>query len=237
MRLTREKPQVSKFCLVCNFIQNDIVYAAQRVKRFISREHIAYIAKEQYRVPDSAHSRNALALVAECSPDHLLNHCLRTYAFGIAMAHRVKAPFDKEVFFLGAIMHDLGLTEKFDKGKTFEVDGAIAARQFCSEQGLNEDISDLVHEMVALHNSVGIAHKREPEIALVHFGAGADVAGLWIQDIHKKTLAEVLSEYPRLDFAEGMSKLLADQTQRKPHSYMKQMIELGFLDKVRKSNV
>lgn len=237
MHLTHEKPQLSKPCLVCRFIQSDITYAAQRTKRFVSRERIAYVAKEQYEIPDSQSCTRALELVAECSPKHLLNHCLRTYAFGVAMAHRVKAAFDKEVFFLGAIMHDLGLTETFDRGNTFEVDGAIAARQFCSEQGLSEDTSDLVHEMVALHNSVGIAHKREPEIALVHFGAGADVAGLWIHDIHKKTLAEVLESYPRLDFREAMSKLIAEQMKLKPGSFMKPMVELGFLKKIRNNRL
>ena len=60
--------------------------------------------------------------------------------------------------------------------------------------------------MVAHHSSVGIAHKLDPEIALLHFGAFADVAGLWVEDIHKITLSEVLSEYPRLEFNLGMIK-------------------------------
>jgi len=164
-----------------------------------------------------------------------VNHCLRSYAFGIAMAHKVKQPFDKEVFFLGAIMHDLGLTPEFDKGETFEIDGAKAARTFCIEHQISAEKADLVHEMVAHHNSVGIAHKLDPEIALLHYGAGADVAALWISDIHKKTLSEVLSEYPRLDFKEGMSKLLSEQLSRKPTSYMKSLIQLGFLKKMEKT--
>jgi len=164
-----------------------------------------------------------------------VNHCLRSYAFGLAMAHKVKQPFDKEVFFLGAIMHDLGLTPEFDKGETFEIDGAKAARSFCIEHQIGAEKADLVHEMVAHHNSVGIAHKLDPEIALLHYGAGADVAALWISDIHKKTLSEVLSEYPRLDFKEGMSKLLSEQLSRKPTSYMKSLIQLGFLKKMEKT--
>jgi hypothetical protein len=42
---------------------------------------------------------------------------------------------------------------------------------------------DLIHEMVALHNSVGIAHKLDTEIALLHYGAREDVAGLWAHDL------------------------------------------------------
>jgi len=222
----------SKACLLCNFISSDIANASQRSRRFISREHIQYVAKEAYQVPDSENCQKALAMVAEYSPDYLVNHSLRSYAFGIAMAHKAKQPFDKEVFFLGAIMHDLGLTSEFDTGNTFEVDGAKAARSFCVEHEINTEKADLVHEMVVHHNSVGIAHKLDPEVALLHFGAGADVAGLWIKDIHKVTLTEVLSEFPRLDFKQGMIKLLSDQINIKPHSYMAPFIQLGFLKKI-----
>lgn len=232
MELSEYKTIPSKACLVCNFISSDITHASQRARRFISRDHIQYVAKEEYQIPDSDNCKKALAMVGEYSPHHLLNHCLRSYAFGIAMAHKVKQPFDKEVFFLGAIMHDLGLISEFDRGNTFEVDGAKAARSFCIEHEMNTEKADLVHEMVAHHNSVGIAHKLDPEIALLHFGAGADVAGIWIKDIHKTTLSEVLSEFPRLDFKQGMIKLLSEQIDRKPQSYMRPLIELGFLKKI-----
>ncbi len=235
MQLTNSKLPPSKPCLICSFISSDITHAYQKTRRFISKDHIRYVAKESYQIPDSENSQKALDLVIKYSPEHLVNHCLRSYAFGIAMAHKVKQPFDKEVFFLGAIMHDLGLTPEFDKGETFEIDGAKAARSFCIEHQINSEKADLVHEMVAHHNSVGIAHKLDPEIALLHYGAGADVAALWISDIHKKTLSEVLSEYPRLNFKEGMSKLLSEQLSRKPTSYMKSLIQLGFLKKMEKT--
>ena len=235
MKLTNYKTLSSKPCLVCSFISSDVTHAYQQARRFISKDHIHYVAKEVYRIPDSKNCQKALGLVIQHSPEHLVNHCLRSYAFGIAMAHKVKQPFDKEVFFLGAIMHDLGLTQKFDTGKTFEIDGAKAARSFCIEHQISTARADLVHEMVVHHNSVGIAHKLDPEIALLHFGAGADIAALWISDIHKKTLSEVLSEYPRLDFKQGMVKLLSEQINRKPKSYMTPLIDLGFLKKIEKT--
>jgi hypothetical protein len=87
--------------------------------------------------------------------------------------------------------------------------------------------------MVALHNSVGVAHKADPEIALLHFGAGADVAGLWIKDVHPNTLTEIIEQFPRLNFKEGMVKLIADQIERKPNSYMATLKAIGFLDKIK----
>ncbi|NBI53274.1 hypothetical protein EIZ48_11870 [Photobacterium alginatilyticum] len=174
-------------------------------------------------------------MVKACSPEFLLNHSLRSYAFGIAMAHKVKSKIDKEVFFLGSVMHDLGLTEKCMGTETFEVEGAREARAFCIHQGIEVDKADLIHEMVALHNSVGIAHKCDPEIALLHYGAGADIAGLWSYDLNKRTVEEVLAEYSDEGFKAGMIRLIEEQIAQKPNSYMATMVELGFLEKAAKA--
>ena len=232
MKLTKIKPLPSKTCLLCSFVSSDINSAFRRVRRFVSGDHIQYVAKEIYQIPDSSNCKKALDMVIQHSPDYLVNHCLRSYAFGLAMAHRVKQPFDKEVFFLGAIMHDIGLLHPFDKGNTFELDGATAARRFCIGHELSTQKADLVHEMIVHHNSVGVAHKLDPEIALLHFGAGADVAGLWLHDIHTKTLSEVLTAFPRLGFKQGMSTLLLDQASRKSQNFMKPLMQLGFLKKI-----
>lgn len=233
MSLTTSRPLPSKCGLICSFIKTDIKQAFQQTRRFLTRDKLHYVAKETYNIPDSSACSKALNMVASCSDTFLLNHCLRSYAFGVAMAHKVSQPFDKEVLFLGSIMHDLGLTDKHIGTQTFELDGAVAARGYCQEYGIDATKSDLVHEMVALHNAVGIADKLDPEIALLHYGAGVDVIGLGLKDIHKNTLSEILSEYPRLDFKEGFSKLMIKETKTKPHSYMSTLLKLGFVNKLK----
>ncbi|WP_396588010.1 hypothetical protein [Bermanella sp. R86510] len=233
MSLTTHKQPPAKICFLHSALQGDLVNAAQRIGRRLKREQLEYVAREKYKVPDSLLCKRALEMVSECSSPFLLNHGLRSYAFAVAMAHKVKKPFDKEVLFVGSVMHDLGLTDAHDHGGTFECDGARGAREFCVEQNMPTEKADLIHEMVALHNSVGIAHKKDPEIALLHFGAGLDVAALWIKDIHPTTLQEIIAEHPRLDFVESFTALLEDQLERKPDSYMKTMIDLGFLKKMR----
>jgi hypothetical protein len=235
MKLTITKPKPSMGCLIGSFIAGDLTNAKKRIKRFVSREHVQYVARHDYGMPDSAHCTRALALVKAYSPDYLLNHCLRSYAFGVAMAHKIDQGFDKEVLFLGSIMHDLGLTETFDGPATFEVEGAKVARKFCIENGIEVSKADLIHEMIALHDSVGVAHKREPEVALLHFGAGVDVAGLWLDDVNARTMEEVIAEYPRLGFSKGMARLIKDQVERKPDSYIATMVRLGFLKKIEKA--
>ncbi|MCM5511069.1 hypothetical protein J8Z26_23185 [Vibrio sp. SCSIO 43169] len=148
------------------------------------------------------------------------------------MSHKVKTKIDKEVFFVGSILHDIGLTDLAPQQETFELEGAQIARDFSLANNLATSKADLVHEMVALHNSVGVAHKHEPEVALLHYGAGADVAGLWLHDIHRDTLHEVLELYDDHGCKEGMIKLIKEQVSTKPDSYMSTMVELGFLKKM-----
>lgn len=237
MKLTTKKTKPCKCCLLKDFIKYDISNGFDKVKRFISKEHVQYIAKNEYKIPDSKICLDALDFVSKCSPDHLLNHSLRSFSFGVAMAHKINNKFDKEVLFLGSIMHDVGLTPQYNDNETFEITGAKVAREFCINHNIHEDKADLVHEMIALHTSVGIAHKCDPEIALLHFGAGIDVAGLWINDIHKNTLEEIFNEYPRLDFNIEMVKLIKEQMRIKPNSYMKTMVDLGFLKKVKNAHI
>jgi hypothetical protein len=198
---------------------------------------VPYVSKAEYDAPDSRACQTALELVTQVSPTFLLDHCLRTHAFAVAMGHTAKQKIDREVLFLGCVMHDLGLTEEHDHGDTFELDGARAARGHCLQHGISAERADLVHEMVALHNSVGVAHKREPEIVLTHFGAGADVLGLAVHDVHRRTMQEILAEYPRTGFGEGMARLIDDQMKRKPESYMSGMVALGFLDRLKKTQL
>lgn len=234
MARTTSRPAPFRCCLLCSFIRHDLSQAFAIAKRKLTGKEIAYVTREAYRIPDSDICLKALDLVATVSSDFLLHHCLRSYAFGAAMAHKVDHIFDREVLFLGAIMHDLGLSEEYNGTQSFELDGALAARNFCNANGYEGSKSDLVHEMVALHNAVGKAHKLDPEIALLHYGAGADVAGLWLGDLHKDTLKDILAEYPRLDFKTGFSELMTEQIKKKPRSYMSTMMKMGFINKMQK---
>lgn len=231
--LTTEKPAPGLCFLIGQFAGGDIREFSRRTRHRLLGQHPPYIQPADYGVPDSGPCERAIKLVREVSPDFLFLHCVRTYAFAVAMAHKVSQPVDQEVLFLGCLMHDLGLTPAHDCGGTFEIDGARAAHSFCLEEGIAAHRADLVHEMVALHNSVGVATHKDPEIALVHYGAGTDVLGLWSHDINKTTLREILALNPRSGFGEGMARLVEDQIKRKPDSYMSSMVRLGFLNRLR----
>jgi HD superfamily phosphodiesterase len=127
-----------------------------------------------FPVPDSDIAEEATRLVRELSPGFLFNHGVRVFMFAEAIGRHNHMKYDREVVYLAAVMHDLGLVPQFNGDGSFEVEGAGVARRFLRERGLPEDKADLVHEAIALHAAVGKASKMAPEIALVHFGAGMD---------------------------------------------------------------
>ncbi|WP_309741236.1 HD domain-containing protein, partial [Chamaesiphon sp. OTE_20_metabat_361] len=77
-----------------------------------------------YSIPDSDICKKATQLTTEVSPSFLCNHCLRTFFFGDLLGKRDGLKCDRELLYLGAVMHDLGLTERFGGEQRFEVDGA-----------------------------------------------------------------------------------------------------------------
>jgi hypothetical protein len=169
-------------------------------------------------IPDSEICKKATQLVTEISPTSLCNHCIRTFLFGDLLGIRGGLKCDRELLYLGAIMHDLGLTERFDAEQRFEVNGADAARTFVLEQGLSDEKAEIVWDAIALHTSIGIAVRKQPEIALVHLGATADLLGIRISDITPETVEQILDAYPRLGFNQQITQLMVSQVKRKPQT-------------------
>ena len=117
-------------------------------------------------IPDSALCKAAVDLLESSSPEFLCTHCLRTYIFGnLAVRSIGRSVADEEAAFCAAALHDLGLVPAYRHDNRFEVDGADAARQFCSKHQVPPERADLVWEAIALHTSVGIATRRSDEIA------------------------------------------------------------------------
>ena len=173
----------------------------------------------EFSIPDSKIAKKATRLVAEVSPKSLYNHCIRTFIFGEILGKRDRLKYDRELLYLGAVMHDLGLTEKFDSGEQrFEVDGADVAREFVLKHGLSAEKAEIVWDAVALHTSSGIASRKQPEIALVHLGAGADLFGMGLEDIAPETVEQVIDAYSRLGLNSLAMESIISQIKQKPQA-------------------
>lgn len=63
----------------------------------------------------------------------LLNHLLSACVFAELPGSRGAIKYDSELLYLGAIMHDLGLTDEFAGIQRLELDGAAAASRLLQE--------------------------------------------------------------------------------------------------------
>jgi hypothetical protein len=128
------------------------------------------------RVVDSKIARAATDLSRSFSPPYLFNHAARTFLFGSLVGRALGQTFDEELLYLACILHDLGLTERFEGDLPFEIQGAEVAKHFLQEQAYSHEKSTIVWDGIAMHAS-RIGQFKQPEIALVGEGAGADVLG------------------------------------------------------------
>ena len=168
-------------------------------------------------IPDTALCNAAVDLLESSSPAFLCSHCLRTYIFGsLAVRGLGRSVVDEEAAFCGAVLHDLGLVPPYRSDNRFEVDGADAARQFCSKHQVPPERADLVWEAIALHTSAGVATRLANETALVHFGAGLELFGLGLEQMSPQVVEEVLQRYPRINFREEFRNLLVEHCRHNP---------------------
>jgi hypothetical protein len=167
------------------------------------------------RLIDSKIAKTATELSRSVSPPYLFNHAVRTYLFGSLAGRARGQKFDEELLYLACILHDLGLTERFSGDLPFELQGAEAAKRFLDEQSYAKDKTAIVWDGIAMH-ALRIGQFKQPEIALVGEGAGADVLGPDPAEAKKGEIDEILKAFPRLKFKESFVTTCTDIVRKHP---------------------
>ncbi|MFD1546346.1 damage-inducible protein [Nonomuraea guangzhouensis] len=170
--------------------------------------------------PVSRIAKAALHLVTEAQQPYLRNHSLRGFLFGRAVAAQARRlpgrDYDAEVMFLICVLHDMGLTERANTGRRFEVDGADFAARFLEEHGITDARVDTVWDGIALHTSYGIhdspvfARRRPPEISIAVTGIGIDLTG-GPSDLPTGYANRVHAAYPRQGGARALTDAMIAQ--------------------------
>jgi hypothetical protein len=178
--------------------------------------------------PDSELTRKATSLIERVHSKALLNHVHRTWWFAEFIGKRRGLTYDRELVYLAAMLHDLSLTDEFAADKRFEVDSADAADRFLLENGYPKSKTELVWDAIALHTISGIADRKQPEVALIHFGANADILGLRLDEITPSLVDDVLALYPRVGIKAAFTEALAEVIRKKPHTaYGTGLVDIG----------
>lgn len=170
-------------------------------------------------VPDTELVRNATELVRDTTDDLLFNHSRRVFLFGALQGQRLGLNVDHELLYVGALFHDLGLTDKYGTDKLrFEVDGANAAKSFLLDQGRPEADAARVWTAIALHTTPGVPEFMDPEIALVTAGVETDVLGIGYRDLDRSDIDAVTALHPRPDFKRRILEAFTEGNKHRPET-------------------
>ena len=148
-------------------------------------------------IPDTPLVRDVTALIRDAEDDLLFHHSRRVFLFGALQGRRRGLQPDLELLYVGAMFHDIGLTEAYRTSQLrFEVDGANAARDFLLQRGVDDATARKVWLSIALHTTPGVPEFLDPEIALVTAGVETDVLGIDRDELPAEALAAVTAAHP-----------------------------------------
>jgi hypothetical protein len=170
-------------------------------------------------VPDTKLVRESTDLVRAATTDLVYHHSRRVYFWAELQGRNRGLSYDPELLYLGAMFHDLGLSEQFrGSGRRFEVDSADEARRFLQGHGVPEDSIRRVWTAIALHTTPGIPEFMEPEVALVTAGVEYDVLGIGYHDISDADRAEIVALHGRRNFKHNILQAFTEGIAPRPET-------------------
>jgi hypothetical protein len=170
-------------------------------------------------IPDGAIACEATELVQDVASALLFHHSRRVFLWGSLQGERLGLDYDPELFYVGAMFHDIGLVEGHrSEHERFEIDGANAARAFLERHGLPEDRVMTVWEAIALHTTPEVPRYKQPEARLVSLGVKCDVRGQGFYELSDDQRAVVLAAHPPTNFKEGIIAAFSAGTREKPET-------------------
>jgi HD domain-containing protein len=172
----------------------------------------------RFGLPDSALAIAARQLSYDVSPEVIYNHTVRSYLFAreLLTANGLPDDHDDELLFLTCVLHDLGATDHANHEQRFEVDGADAAARFLREHDVDETRIEAAWTAIALHTSVGVAHRFGPIPAAAQMGISTDIVGALRHALPEGYADRVHAAWPRYDLGYALVEVIAGQADRNP---------------------
>ncbi|MFD9566791.1 HD domain-containing protein [Streptomyces sp. NPDC059994] len=181
------------------------------------------------KVPEGHAAQAARLVCAEYADEALYHHSVRSYFFGAAWAEERGLDYDRELFFVSALLHDLSLTPPFDSHTLpFEEAGGHLARVFTAGLGWPDARRDRAAELIVLHMRDDVAVEQDVESRLLQVGTTADVSGGGLDAFDPSFREALVRAYPRLGFAASFVGLFRDQAERKPGCAAGELVAAGW---------
>jgi hypothetical protein len=177
--------------------------------------------------PDSRLVKDAERLAIELQEPGLLSHSYRVYYLGALIASYDRLAYDRELLCGAAMLHDIALVaaaKVTPEECCFAVAGARHAQDYLVACGHAPARSAAIAEAIALHLNLHVPAKQHgPEAFLLSRGAVCDVFGAGRRRIGRRTLSQLLAQYPR----ERLAEVLRFESRHAPGSRPDFLSRLG----------
>jgi hypothetical protein len=169
--------------------------------------------------PETPAATAALSVATRYYSPALLNHCVRSYLWGATYGRAHGIAYDNELYYVSALLHDIGLTEAFDSDRLpFEEAGGHLAWVFGVAAGWPAERADRVAEIIRLHMRGDVSPAADPEAHLLQIATSWEVVGRRPEEFPPEVRTETLLRYPRLGFGAEFLAHFQNQARRKPGS-------------------
>lgn len=184
--------------------------------------------------PDTPAGRAALRVCEQYYGPALLNHCLRSYHWAVLCAGRRKIAFDRELLYVAALLHDIGLVREFDHHTaSFELSGADVAWVFGAAAGWSDTRCAEVGDAVIAHVGPDVVSPAvDPEGHLLNIATSLDVLGTDWQEWSVAERTAVLDRYPRLGIRTEIVECFRTQAEHKPDSFPARALDRNALRRI-----
>jgi hypothetical protein len=182
------------------------------------------------RVPAGRAAEAARQVCVEYASDALYHHSMRSYFLGAIWADARGLDFDRELFFVSAMLHDLALTAPFDSHTLpFEEASGHLCRVFTAGLGWPTERRDRAAEVIVAHMRADVPPETDVEGHLLQVGTSADVSGTGLAAFDPSVTDALVAAYPRLGFAQLFVNLFKDQAARKPGCAVAELVAGGWV--------
>jgi hypothetical protein len=183
---------------------------------------------DELLTPPTPTAERALETARAMADDALVNHSLRSYAWGRALATATGIAYDSELLFVAALLHDLGVTPLFDAhSEPFEDAGGAVGWVFAAGAGWPVERRERVREVIQRHMWPEVDPAFDAEGHLLEVATSFDVRGAGADAWDADLVTRVVRRVPRLDFSASFEGSIRAQAERKPESHARRLHVAG----------
>jgi cyanamide hydratase len=199
--------------------------------------------REVYSLPSSTIAKDVLSYAEEELPKPTLQHSLRVFQFGMAIAEDFfpEWKLNSETWLAACLLHDIGTTPKNQSSTllSFEFQGGMIAYSKTQSYGSSQEQSEAVAEAIIRHQDIDEASKGSITRlgALLQLATLYDNAGQFAELVDETTLDAVVQACPRLKWSGCFSAAVAHECDTKPYSHTTKIGKDDFIGMIKGNKV